>query len=80
MIHIISPGNMSEIPGPDTPVGMDICIFCKGATEPHCESSVCTWRSCGTCESVIWREAKRALHRGISVPWPYGVPDGRDAA
>ncbi len=55
---------------------MDICIFCKGATDPHCENDACTWQRCGACDSVLWTTATRAVHRGQSVPWPYAPRDG----
>lgn len=54
---------------------MDICIFCKGATDAHCENAACAWQRCPTCESVLWTSAARAVHRGRSVPWPYARPD-----
>jgi hypothetical protein len=61
--------------GPDTLRSMDTCIFCKGATDPHCENVACTWQRCPACESVLWTSATRAVYRGRSVPWPYARPD-----
>jgi hypothetical protein len=60
---------------PDTLRSMDTCIFCKGATDPHCEYAACTWQRCPTCESVLWTSAARAVYRGRSVPWPYARPE-----
>jgi hypothetical protein len=53
----------------------DSCIYCKGATEPHCETTGCDWDRCSECGAVIWSAAGRAMHRGRSVPWPYSWPD-----
>jgi hypothetical protein len=54
---------------------MDTCIFCKGATDPHCENGACAWQRCTGCQSTLWPTATRALHRGRPVPWPYSLPD-----
>lgn len=59
---------------------MDMCIFCKGPTDRHCETSACAWHRCPTCDAVIDRAAAKALHRGLAVPWPYAVPDAGEAS